>query len=135
MIRVVLTFSLLVLSSAFAAVAIADLPADLQGILQRFLDENPEAPGICAHVECPRLNLSWSGAVGVVIHGSTEPLTAAHTFRIASNTKTYTAAALLRLVKMGRLGLDDPLGRHIPADQQHTSDQDSLIPQFASRHP
>lgn len=35
--------------------------------------------------------------------------------RIASNTKTYVAAALLRLVERGRISLADPLSKHVPA--------------------
>jgi D-alanyl-D-alanine carboxypeptidase len=31
-------------------------------------------------------------------------------------TKTFTAAAILRLFEEGRLGLDDPIGRHLPAE-------------------
>ena len=34
-------------------------------------------------------------------------------FRIASVTKTFTAAAVLRLVESGRVGLDDPIARHL----------------------
>ena len=35
-------------------------------------------------------------------------------FEIASATKQFTAAAVLRLVQDGRLGLDDPIARHLP---------------------
>jgi D-alanyl-D-alanine carboxypeptidase len=40
-------------------------------------------------------------------------MTTAHTFRIASNTKTYVAASVLRLVEMGRIGLDDRLSGYL----------------------
>jgi D-alanyl-D-alanine carboxypeptidase len=93
----------------------ARLAADLQQILARFLGENAQAPGVCAHVACPTLGLSWSGAAGTVARGSDRTLTPAHTFRIASNTKTYVAAAVLRLVEMGRLRLDDTLADLLPA--------------------
>ena len=100
-----------------AVTATADLATDLQNILDRTLAENPIAPGICAHVECPPLGLNWTGTAGFAAHDSTEPLTTGHTFRIASNTKTYTAATLLRLTEEGRLALDDPLGRHLAAEE------------------
>lgn len=35
-------------------------------------------------------------------------------FRIASLTKQFTAAAILKLAESGRLGLDDPAIRHVP---------------------
>jgi CubicO group peptidase (beta-lactamase class C family) len=36
-------------------------------------------------------------------------------FRIASVTKQFVAAALLKLVEIGKVGLDDPVARHLPA--------------------
>jgi D-alanyl-D-alanine carboxypeptidase len=42
------------------------------------------------------------------------PATADTSYPIASVSKTFTAAAILRLVDQGRLGLDDPLSRFFP---------------------
>jgi D-alanyl-D-alanine carboxypeptidase len=42
------------------------------------------------------------------------PMRADHVFRIGSITKSFTAAAILKLEAQGRLGLDDPLVRHLP---------------------
>ncbi|MDY0108387.1 MAG: serine hydrolase domain-containing protein [Candidatus Krumholzibacteria bacterium] len=97
-----------------ANAAAADLGADLQQILADFLAENPAAPGVAAAVVCPPLGLDWTGAAGKVAHGSDQPLAPAHTFRIASNTKTYVAAAILRLAEDGRLDLDAPLATYLP---------------------
>ncbi|WP_157720267.1 serine hydrolase domain-containing protein [Friedmanniella luteola] len=43
------------------------------------------------------------------------PMTTGHLFRIASHSKTFTATLVLQLVEQGRLGLDDPVGTHLPA--------------------
>ncbi|WP_293677373.1 serine hydrolase [uncultured Phenylobacterium sp.] len=43
------------------------------------------------------------------------PLEPDCSFRIASLTKQFTAAAVLRLAEQGRLALEDPLQRHLPA--------------------
>ncbi|PCN47572.1 hypothetical protein Csp2054_11515 [Curtobacterium sp. 'Ferrero'] len=43
------------------------------------------------------------------------PLTTMSIFRIASHSKTFTATALLQLAERGRLRLDDPVGRYVPA--------------------
>lgn len=94
------------------------LEADLQQIVSQFLADNPLAPGVSVHVIWPAVGLDRSFAAGAVDRGSTVPLTGAHTFRIASNTKTYVAAAMLRLVEQERLGLDDPLGMHLAADRR-----------------
>ena len=54
-------------------------------------------------MDCPPLGLRWSGAAGAPDHGDPSPLTPRHTFRIASNTKTYVAAAVLRAEEEGLL--------------------------------
>ncbi|HZX84974.1 MAG TPA: serine hydrolase domain-containing protein [Reyranella sp.] len=40
-------------------------------------------------------------------------LTPNHRFRIASHSKTFTAAGILKLKEAGALRLDDPVGRHV----------------------
>src|SRR5690606_21451937 len=42
------------------------------------------------------------------------PVSATTTFRIASITKQFTAAAILKLAEGGHLTLDDPLAVHLP---------------------
>ena len=58
--------------------------------------------------------LIWSGAVGrhrdaVTALAADDPLV------IGSVTKTFVAAVILQLADEGRLGLDDPLGEHLPS--------------------
>jgi D-alanyl-D-alanine carboxypeptidase len=108
------------LALCFAAVPAAAentaLERELDDVIEAFLAENEIAPGVCVYAVCPPLSLDWEGAAGTVAKGDSTPLTAAHTFRIASNTKTYVAAAVMRLVETGRLGLDDPLSAHLTAE-------------------
>lgn len=40
-------------------------------------------------------------------------LTPQHRFRVASHSKSFTAAAIMKLREAGRLQLDDPAGRHV----------------------
>lgn len=42
------------------------------------------------------------------------PMTSEHVFPIASVTKQFTAAAVLKLVEQGKVELDDPITRHLP---------------------
>jgi CubicO group peptidase (beta-lactamase class C family) len=52
-----------------------------------------------------------------IIHGSMDvdkPMRADTIFRLYSMTKAITSAAALQLVEEGRIGLDDPIGKHIP---------------------
>ena len=64
----------------------------LQALLDNFLATNADVPGVSLHVEAPRSCLSWGGATGVADRTSGVKLAPANPFRIASITKTYTAA-------------------------------------------
>lgn len=100
------------------------LQSELQEVLEVFLAENSIAPGVIAYAKCPELLLEWSGASGQVAHDDSRPLSPRHTFRIASNTKTYVAAATLRLVEMRRLDLDGCLDRYLTPDQTDLLESD-----------
>jgi CubicO group peptidase (beta-lactamase class C family) len=41
------------------------------------------------------------------------PLTARHRFRVASHSKSFTAAGIMKLREESRLGLDDRVGKHV----------------------
>ncbi|MCP4572788.1 MAG: beta-lactamase family protein [bacterium] len=103
---------------ATTSAAAQDLAADLQSVIDRFHAANPSAPGVVVHVECPPHGLDRTFVAGVTDRGVDEALTAHHTFRIASNTKTYVAAAILRLGEMGLLNIDDPLALHLSEEQR-----------------
>jgi CubicO group peptidase (beta-lactamase class C family) len=44
---------------------------------------------------------------------SRTPLTPRHRFRVASHSKSFTAAGILKLREAGKLGLDDRIGQHV----------------------
>ena len=83
------------------------LAQQLDAELARSLQADPSLPGIVATVRAPGLN--WSGAAGAVTKGGADRLTPAHAFRLASITKVYTAATVMRLVEQGRLDLFAPI--------------------------
>ena len=56
------------------------------------------------------------------------PLRGDEGFRIASITKTFTAAAALRLHEEGRLDLDAPITAHLPAEWMATLETDGYQP-------
>ena len=93
----------------------AELTRGLRAAVARAVADT-SIPGAALHVESPRLALNWSGATGIDDRSTGRPLRASQPVRIASNTKTYTAAAILRLVEQGKIGLDDPASRHLPPD-------------------
>lgn len=53
-------------------------------------------------------------AFGVADTTTGSPMRTDFYHRIGSVTKTFTATAILQLVEAGKLGLDDPIGRHLP---------------------
>jgi CubicO group peptidase (beta-lactamase class C family) len=48
------------------------------------------------------------------------PMRPEHVFRIGSITKQFTAAAILILAQQGKLGLQDPITRHLPDYPMHS---------------
>jgi CubicO group peptidase (beta-lactamase class C family) len=59
--------------------------------------------------------LAHTGSFGVRDRASRAPVTPDTAFRIASMTKSFTALAVLKLRDEGRLSLEDPVSRWIPA--------------------
>lgn len=56
----------------------------------------------------------WRGASGVPDLETGRPVTTGMRVRVGSITKTFTAAAVLRQVEEGRVGLDVPIGHYLP---------------------
>ncbi|MEV0126123.1 serine hydrolase domain-containing protein [Streptomyces sp. NPDC050703] len=56
----------------------------------------------------------WRGAAGCADVDTGRPVTADMRHRVGSLTKTFTAAAVLRQVESGQIGLDAPVGRYLP---------------------
>ena len=89
---------------------------NLSSALQRELNlvrTELHIPGVAAAVIYPD-GTTWVGASGNRIKPATK-VTPETLFAIASVTKTFTAAVVLRLVEEGVLRLDDPVGRWLPA--------------------
>ncbi|WP_328904116.1 beta-lactamase family protein [Streptomyces sp. NBC_00441] len=70
-------------------------------------------PGLFAEVR--HGDRVWRGAAGVADTATGRPVDAGMRHRIGSVTKTFTAAAVLRQAERGRIELDAPVGRYLPA--------------------
>jgi len=90
---------------------------DLSRKLQQELDRAAHSAGgvsILAGVSVPSIGLEWDGATGGTVRGKAEPrLRPNDSFRIASVTKVYVAAAVFRLIEERRVGLYDSIDRYI----------------------
>jgi CubicO group peptidase (beta-lactamase class C family) len=61
-------------------------------------------------------SFTWSGAAGIARQDGQAPMTKDTPILIASITKLYTAAAIMRLYEQGALALDDPMSKYLPDD-------------------
>lgn len=95
------------------AVAAPRIVTNLEASIEEIVGNETTIPGVILHVEAPNQNLDVSVATGVDDRATATPLVPDAGFRIASNTKTFTAAAVLRLVEQGALALDDPIADHV----------------------
>ena len=109
------------ISAAFASlvlvgqIATADtVAARLQAVADSVLRARPRLPGVLLHVESTRLGKRWAIAAGQSDPARDKPMSVDQPLRIASNTKTYTATAILRLVERGVIALSDPIAKHLP---------------------
>lgn len=78
-----------------------------QQIIDSIYHKYPSTKGISMHIEAPELDISWTGAVGIA--DTNRKLKANDPALIASNTKTYITAAILRLVELGKIDLETPI--------------------------
>jgi len=70
-------------------------------------------PGVLFAIQSGDGTLSWSGTAGINDRSLGDSLQAQQTFRIASVTKTYVAASILRLMEKKVLRLEDPISKHL----------------------
>lgn len=71
-----------------------------------------EQPG-CAIAVAHKGKLVFEAAFGHADLSRGIALTPRHRFRVASHSKSFTAAALMKLREQRKLRLDDPVGRHV----------------------
>jgi CubicO group peptidase (beta-lactamase class C family) len=81
-------------------------------MMQRYVDENKIAGAVGLVMRDGRI--VYERAVGWADKEAGRRMTTDAIFRIASQTKAITSAAVLVLMEEGRLALDDPVSRYIP---------------------
>jgi D-alanyl-D-alanine carboxypeptidase len=91
-----------------------DVAGELQGAFERFVADHPKVPGAVLDVDAPSIGLSWAGAAGRFAFSDDRPIESTDAFRTASVTKTFTAAAVLRLVEEGELSLGNSIAGYLP---------------------
>ena len=106
----------LIAALALAATAQDAPPREIAAVLQPFVDRG-EVAGAVALV-ADRDGVVGVDAVGHADIASGTPMRPDSVFWIASQSKPITATALMMLVDEGKVGLDDPVARHLPEFRQ-----------------
>jgi len=119
----------LLLAVACQPVSEPTVGPQLQALVDAAVADNELIHGIALHVDSPLVGLDWEGAAGVADPSAGTPMTADRPVRIASNTKTFIAAAVLRLSEEGRLDLDDPIAARLSADHTEMLRDDGYDPE------
>ena len=85
-------------------------------LLQENIDHSfGSMPGVSMTINSPLLKRNWRGAAGHADDKKNEVLSHSQVFRIASVTKTFVAASILRLHEMDSLSIDDPISSYLDA--------------------
>lgn len=82
--------------------------------LQQAIEEIVESGFVGVSLRVRDEQGEWLGAAGAAEVGGTAKPPVNGYVRIGSNTKTFIATVMLRLVAEGRIGLDDPAADHLP---------------------
>ena len=84
---------------------------DLDKLIEEQID--PTQPGIIVNLYSETYNYDWSKSFGINDLAKNNPLNKLDQFRIASVTKTFVAATILRLWEEDKISLDDPISNYI----------------------
>ena len=80
-------------------------------------------PGVVVGVVADQ-DLVWAQGFGFADIKAKRPMTPETKFRMASHSKLFTATAIMQLREQGKLGLDDPITKHLPWFRVKPADQD-----------
>jgi D-alanyl-D-alanine carboxypeptidase len=103
--------SIVLLTAAPSTTAQDEIASGARGLLERTVRE--DGPGAVFLVGKGD-TIVYTGTRGRGHIELAVPLQAGHVFRIASITKMFVAASVLKLAESGALSLDEPLGRRLP---------------------
>ncbi len=98
-------------------------------LMQECIDHSFGAvAGVSMSINSPLLKQKWSGAAGFADQELNKKLEASFPFRIASVTKTYVAAAILRLHEMDSISIDEPIANFLDASFISMLESDNYDP-------
>ncbi len=99
-----------------------------QALLESVVAGDDNIRGAALAVVSPSLGIEWEGAAGFADPEAGTPMTPANPVRIASNTKTYVATAVLRLAEQGEIDLDSAIARYLDPELSTLLESDGYDP-------
>ena len=114
--RCLIIFFLIVISACKKEISVDENAQSVNQIksIADSIIQNTKVPGLVAIIIDKKKNINLSYAVGLSDIPNKIPITKENTFRIGSNTKTFTGTILLQLVEEGKVLLEDPLSTYFP---------------------
>jgi D-alanyl-D-alanine carboxypeptidase len=94
----------------------ANVNQELEYIVNDQVKSNKHIKNCLVYVTRGDGSFTWSGAAGIAKQDDQVPMTKDTPIYLASITKLYTAAAIMRLYEQGALALDDPMAKYLPDD-------------------
>lgn len=89
---------------------------ELEYIVTDTVKSNKQIKNCLVYVTRGDGSFTWAGAAGIAKQDGQVPMTKDTPIYLASITKLYTAAAIMRLYEQGALALDDPMAKYLPDD-------------------
>ena len=87
----------------------------LQAIIDGARDDGLPG-GIIVRIESLRDGRLWEGTSGPFDEAEAGPIRSTDSFRVASITKSFTAAVIWRLAEERQIGIDDRIAKYLPAE-------------------
>jgi D-alanyl-D-alanine carboxypeptidase len=86
--------------------------AAVRAVMEKYVQIGLPGVAVAVHTETEGW---WAGAAGYSRTEDKTPMRPEHMQYLQSVAKTFMATVILQLVEDGKLGLDDPISRHLPA--------------------
>lgn len=102
--------------AAYSGLQAQTVQEKFQSVLDSIYAAHPETLGIMAHVHQPSNDVAWSGAAGHPEMESEAAIDPEQPALIASNTKTFVAAAILQLQAQKKLTIHQSIKTYLPVE-------------------
>ncbi|GAB2893192.1 hypothetical protein GCM10027074_71510 [Streptomyces deserti] len=89
-------------------------PPEKAQALHTAISDLSHPPAVCAQLHVVRDGARWYGTAGTADLATGRAVRADDRIRAGSITKVFVATVVLQLWAQGRVGLTDPIGRHLP---------------------